>query len=83
MKPEEVSLEHMSVQEAIDNLGKASIRGRLRRRWRLAKYAVKKRINLWFLSHEAKHENPKGGAAEVARLRKMLVIERSYNEKVR
>jgi len=71
----------MGVREAIDDLGKVSIKGRLRRRWRLAKYAVKKRINLWILSHEARHEDPKGGAEEVSRLRKTLVIERRYIEK--
>lgn len=75
MKPEDISLEHMSVQEAIDDMRRITWRGRLRRRYRRLKYAAKTQINLWILRRESKHENPSNGAQEVIRLRKMLVVE--------
>jgi hypothetical protein len=82
MKAENISLEHMSVQESIDDLGKLTWRRKLRWRKLRLKLAIKQQINLWILSREAKHEDPKGGADEVSRLRKKLVIERSFLEKV-
>jgi hypothetical protein len=81
MKAEDISLEHMSVQESIDDLGKLTWKRKLRVRKLLLKYAIKKKINLWVLAREARYEDPKGGADEVSRLRKKLVIERVWLEK--
>jgi hypothetical protein len=81
MKAEDISLEHMSVQEAIDDLGRLTWKRKLRVRKLRLKYAIKQQINLWILSREAKHEDPKGGANEVSRLREKLVIERRFLEK--
>jgi L-ribulose-5-phosphate 3-epimerase UlaE len=81
-KPEDFSLEHMSVQESIADLEKLTWKRKLRSRYLHLRYATKTQINLWILAREAKYENPKGGADEVSRLRKKLVIERRFLEKV-
>ena len=81
-KPEDISLEHMSLQESIEDLGRLTWRHKLRVRKLLLRYAIKKQINLWILAREAKYEDPKGGSDEVSRLRKKLVIERRFLEKV-
>jgi hypothetical protein len=78
----EDSLEYMNHAEAMDWYCRPLSRWQKLRavRFRL-KYWIKTRINLRILAHEAKHEDPKGGADEVNRLREHLYIERRYLEK--
>jgi hypothetical protein len=75
LEPEAISLEHMSVQEYLAGRQKITWKGHLRWSYRLLKYAIKTQINKLILRHEALFENPRGGAQEVERLRKTLIVD--------
>lgn len=47
---------------------------KLRVHWQRFKWWINTQITLWHLRREAQKDDPKGGAEEVARLRKILVI---------